>query len=89
MIKKVFVDCFRGGSLLASYEASAKAMLAGLPPEPDFKAFIDEAKVSLASDRLAAPPYEGVVFSVRTSWGGSSGSASIRSSGKRRRFWIM
>jgi hypothetical protein len=63
-VKKIFVDCRRGGKLIASYEHGWP--IAVLPvPAPDRKLLIDQAKSQLTTDRLASPPYDDITFEVR------------------------
>ena len=63
-VKKIFVDCSRGGKIIASYEYGWPIGLL-TSNLPDRQPLIDEAKTQLTTDRLAAPPYDGVTFSIR------------------------
>ena len=63
-MKKIFVDCWRGGKLIASYEFGWPiGLLPGAPPERN--RLIDQAKSLLTSNRIASPPYDGITFGVR------------------------
>jgi hypothetical protein len=63
-MKKIFVDCFRAGEFVVSYDFGIpQPIMPGLPPDVD--QLIDEAKTNLSNDRLAFPPYEGITFKIR------------------------
>jgi hypothetical protein len=60
-----YVDCFRDGKLITTYEFLCPGSLA-LPPQPPAnEKLILEAKTNLTDERLAVPPYEGITFKVR------------------------
>ena len=59
----VFVDCWRDGKLLASYEFGYGRAQDGSGSPPD-ASFVAEAKDNLTNERLARPPYEGIRFQV-------------------------
>jgi len=63
-MKKIFVDCWRQGELIASYEYGLpEGRLPGAPPER--QSLIDQAKSQLTTDRKASPPYQGITLDVR------------------------
>ena len=62
---KYFIDCKRGGTLLATYEFSQGDTLAGPPPQPARELLEKQAKENLAQQRLAFPPFEGITFHIR------------------------
>jgi hypothetical protein len=56
-MKKVYVKCWKGSQLLATYEFGVPASAAA-PPLFDAAGMISEAKSQLTTDRLAFPPYD-------------------------------
>ena len=62
---RYFVDCRRGGILLATYELPQPVTAAGAPPQPDRETHEKEAKNNLAQQRLAFPPFDGITFHIR------------------------
>ncbi|WP_139347219.1 hypothetical protein [Herbaspirillum sp. VT-16-41] len=63
-VQKVFVDCLKDGSRIATYEFGYGETLDKTPP-PHSSALIEEAKTSLTLERKAFPPYEGIEFKIR------------------------
>ncbi len=66
MIRRMVVECWRNGQLLASYPSSLTGTLAGPPPAPDEEGLIDDAKTQLTNEGLAFPPYSGIEFRIRS-----------------------
>ena len=63
-VRKIFVDCWRNGKRIASFEYGLPiALLPGLPK--DRNKLIDEAMSQLTTGRIAFPPYHGITFKVR------------------------
>jgi hypothetical protein len=60
----IFVDCFRDGTLMRTYDFLCPATLGPTTPPRD-EDLILEAKNNLSTERLAAPPYDGIRFVVR------------------------
>jgi hypothetical protein len=65
---RYFVDCKRGGWLVATYEFAQAITLAGPPPQPDHELLEMQAKNNLAQERLAVPPFDGITFHIRQAW---------------------
>jgi hypothetical protein len=66
-VRKIFVDCLKNGSSIATYEfgfAETLELLDKTPP-PDNSELIEESKNNLTLERKAFPPYEGVEFRIR------------------------
>jgi len=63
-VRPIFVDCFRNGRLLVSYEFGEPVGLIPGKPASD-ESLRDEAKSNLTSDRIALPPYDGFTFNIR------------------------
>ncbi len=66
-VRKVFVDCVKDGSLIATYPFSYDETLALLDktPPPHSSGLIEGAKTNLTDERKAFPPYEGIEFKIR------------------------
>jgi hypothetical protein len=63
-LRKVYVKCWRGSQLLATYECGVPASKAAPPILPDGDTLIAEAQANLVNDRLAGPPYDGIRFQI-------------------------
>lgn len=63
-LKKIYVDCYRDDSVIASYPFAYSQLPVPflLPSDQDL---IDQAKVNLSNERHAAPPYAEIRFVVR------------------------
>ena len=64
--KRVWVKCWRGSQLLATYELGVPGSLASPPILPDHNTLIAEAQMGLTNDGLAGPPYDGIRFQIVT-----------------------
>jgi hypothetical protein len=63
-VRRVIVNCYRRGKLIASYPLGhADTIGYSLPPNRD--QFIEEAKFNLSQEGLAQPPYAEIEFAVR------------------------
>jgi len=60
-----FVDCKRGGTLIATYEFSQGVTAAGPPPPPLREKLEQDAKENLSQQRLAFPPFAVITFHIR------------------------
>jgi hypothetical protein len=63
-LRLVYVKCWRGGQLLATYEFGVPGSAAAPPILPDTATLTAEAQTNLANERLAFPPYDGIRFEV-------------------------
>jgi hypothetical protein len=63
-LRKVYVKCWRGSQLLATYEFGVPASQAAPPILPDRDTLIAAAQTDLTNDRLAGPPYDGIRFQI-------------------------
>ena len=63
-LRKVYVKCWRGSQLLATYECATPASQAAHSTLPNRDTLIAEAQANLANDRLAGPPYDGIRFQI-------------------------
>ena len=60
----IYVDCLRDGMLIRTYDFLCPATLGPSAPPAD-EQLILQAKDNLSTERLAAPPFEGIKFEVR------------------------
>jgi len=63
-LMKVYVKCWRGAQLLATYEFGVPGSAAAPPIMPDRGALIAEAQTNLANEHLAGPPYGRIRFEI-------------------------
>jgi hypothetical protein len=63
-VRKVYVDCVRGGQVIASYDFAYGETLGPSAP-PSHQQFVAGAKENLTSLGVAFPPYAGIEFKVR------------------------
>jgi hypothetical protein len=62
--KQVFVKCWRGGKLLATYDSLVAETLAGTLVLPDRDTLILQAKDNLTTLGHAFPPYDDIRFDI-------------------------
>lgn len=65
-VRPIFIDCFRDGMLLKTYEYGEPIGSIPGKPQSDEK-LKEEAKNDLTNDGLAFPPYDGIRFAIRRS----------------------
>jgi hypothetical protein len=63
-LRKLFVKCWRGAVLLATYEYGVAETVAGTLVMADRETYLMESKTSLTNDGHAFPPYEDIRFEV-------------------------
>jgi hypothetical protein len=64
MVKQVYVKCWCGTQLLATYPLGVVGSAVSPPILPDRDELITHAKTNLANDGLAGPPYDGIRFEI-------------------------
>lgn len=60
----IYVNCLRDGKVIRTYDFLCPATLGPSAPQSD-EQLILQAKTSLSTEGLAAPPFEGIKFQVR------------------------
>ena len=63
VMKQIVVECIRVGEVIARYRFGLPSTLGpSVPPSHD--ELVNEAKMNLANQRIAGPPYAGITFNV-------------------------